>query len=1092
MQSSRWERRSVWQSPDRATKEKEVEILSRWHSAKRAALVAHAATALVACGDGGGGGTDPTPPPPTPPPSSTPAAIALVSGGGQQAFSGDTLADPVVVVVTDAGGAPFAGATVRFAVSVGGGSVQPASQTTDANGQASARWRIGTGSGPQELAASVGQLDVRVSAVSAGDKVCNRTPVLAAALAAAAGRTECADVSAADLAGLVELDLTGPYTTSGRPGGLEISSLRRGDFHGLSRLESLVLAGNRLVGLPARVFDGASALLTLELNENLLTELESDAFAGLPSLAVLNLGSNRLTEVPSGDFAELPSLTTLDLGLNRIGALPADAFRSLSGLTSVLLTANQVEEVASGVFDSLSAATTLDLTRNRIETLPAGLLARMSSLENVYLSGNRLAQLPAGFFRGPSRLQRIDLAGNVFASLPPDLFAGLSDLRGLKLGGNLLESLPPGMFEGTGRLDELRLTPNPGSPFSLVVELERTDNQNQLAPGPAQVAAKLVQAAPFPMTVQLSASGGTAASATVDIPGGATISPSVEVVNTAGSSLSVLARPAAVPGNQCPDSRRCFEGFATTAGPALVLANPSSATATIPAVHLTQVTQNLAGGVPLVANRRALLRVFVRSDNANAFRPDARATFFRDGAVVHVATLEPPPAGVPTVVQEGLLGRSFNAEIPGSVLQPGTEMVVELDPNNAMPFTPQSTKRVPASGRTPLDIREVRPLNVTIVPVLYGWEANRATNAAVLEFARGLGAHNAEGLRFVRSLLPAAAVNVTVRAPYFTWADTTQAGGPGLLDEIELLRHLEAAGTDQYYHGIFATPRVIRPRGFWGFVGIAFVPGRSGLTASHEYDGTAYLAAAEVLAHELGHNLSLEHAPCGVGTGLDPDFPDPEGSTGTWGYDFGASGGVGRLLDPSKARDIMSYCLPAWAGSYSFEKALAHRVEMAPAGVGTGRGRSGAAGGAALRRTLIVWGGIRDGTPILEPAFAWRAPAKLPDKVGPYRVTGWDAAGREMFSLAFAPEEISDGARSFLFAIPFEASWSGVPERMVLSGPDGFATSDASASRRMAIFTDRATGRVRSLAREWSESLLSRSAPAFRQLQLHRPAAEPR
>lgn len=1040
------------------------------------ALRAVAIVALAACD---GGGTDPPPPPPPPPPpAGAPASIMLLSGSGQQAFSGDTLAEPVVVLVAGGDGSPFAGATVRFSVSAGGGSVQPASQTTGSDGQASARWRIGTGPGRQELTASVGQFSVRATAESAGDSVCSRTSAVASALAAATSRAGCADVAAADLANVVRLDLTGPYATSGPPAGPEISSLRSGDFRGLSGLADLVLSGHRLVALPARAFDGASALQALSLDDNLLAELGRDAFSGLPSLQILNLGSNRLTEVPSGAVAELLSLRVLDLGANRIAALPANAFRGLSGLASVLLVANQIREVAGGVFDSLTATTIVDLSRNQIERLPAGLLARMSSLEHINLDDNRIAQLPADFFSGPSGLQQIGLGNNALASVHPGLFSGLSSLRGLQLGGNRLESLPPGVFEGTGRLENLRLAPNPGSPFALVVDLERTDNQNALAPGPAQVAAKLAQAAPFPMTVRLSVSGGTAASASIAIPGGATTGPSVQVANTPGSALSARAVPAPVPRNACPDGRPCFEGLATAAGPALVLANPQSATVTVSAVHLTQAAQNLTGGVPLVAGRRALLRVFVRSDGANAFRPAARATFFRGGAAVHVATLHAPPAGVPTDVREGLLDRSFNAEIPGSALQPGTEMVVEIDPNDAMPFTPQSVKRVPAQGRAPLDVREVRPLEVTIVPVQYGWEANRATNAAVLEFARGLGAEDAEDMRLVRALLPAAQVNVAVRAPYFTWADTTQAGGPGLLDEIELLRHLEAAGTEQYYHGVFAAPRIVRSAGFWGFVGIAFQPGRSALTASHEHDGAPQFAVAEVLAHELGHNLSLGHAPCGVGEGVDPDFPHPDGSTGTWGYDFGAPGSPGRMLDPDRARDIMSYCLPAWTGSYSFEKALAHRVAAAPAFK------------APSRRTLIVRGGVRGGTPVLEPAFAWRAPVKLPARPGPYRVTGWDAAGREMFSFSFVPNETSDGGRSFLFAVPFQADWPGVPERVVLTGPDGFATSDASASRRMAIFTDRGAGRIRGIAREWSEDMLSQGPPALRQWRLHRAAPE--
>jgi hypothetical protein len=56
------------------------------------------------------------------------------------------------------------------------------------------------------------------------------------------------------------------------------------------------------------------------------------------------------------------------------------------------------------------------------------------------------------------------------------------------------------------------------------------------------------------------------------------------------------------------------------------------------------------------------------------------------------------------------------------------------------------------------------------------------------------------------------------------------------------------------------------------------------------------------MAHELGHNFGLEHAPCYVDTDLDPNYPYPGAKIGTWGYDL-----VNReLKDPDLYYDIMS------------------------------------------------------------------------------------------------------------------------------------------------------------------------------------------
>jgi hypothetical protein len=76
--------------------------------------------------------------------TSQPAQVAVSGGGGQTAPAGSILAQPVAVTVTDEDGDPVPGVEVRFTVVSGGGSVAPAVDSTDAQGVASAQWRIGT------------------------------------------------------------------------------------------------------------------------------------------------------------------------------------------------------------------------------------------------------------------------------------------------------------------------------------------------------------------------------------------------------------------------------------------------------------------------------------------------------------------------------------------------------------------------------------------------------------------------------------------------------------------------------------------------------------------------------------------------------------------------------------------------------------------------------------------------------------------------------------------------------------------------------------------------------------------------------------
>jgi plastocyanin len=102
---------------------------------------------LVGCGGDGDG--DGGMPPPT-----TTIAKATNSGDGQSGTVGQPLANPLQVLVTE-GGAPSPGVTVAWSTTAAGGSVDPASVATDADGVASTTWTLGTVSGSQTAQASL-------------------------------------------------------------------------------------------------------------------------------------------------------------------------------------------------------------------------------------------------------------------------------------------------------------------------------------------------------------------------------------------------------------------------------------------------------------------------------------------------------------------------------------------------------------------------------------------------------------------------------------------------------------------------------------------------------------------------------------------------------------------------------------------------------------------------------------------------------------------------------------------------------------------------------------------------------------------------
>jgi hypothetical protein len=82
--------------------------------------------------------------------------LYLMGGAGQTADGSGNLAKPIVVRVLAGGSIPMPGMAVDFTLDSGEGSVNPSTATTDANGYATAVWRLGPSAPEQVLSAKVG------------------------------------------------------------------------------------------------------------------------------------------------------------------------------------------------------------------------------------------------------------------------------------------------------------------------------------------------------------------------------------------------------------------------------------------------------------------------------------------------------------------------------------------------------------------------------------------------------------------------------------------------------------------------------------------------------------------------------------------------------------------------------------------------------------------------------------------------------------------------------------------------------------------------------------------------------------------------
>ena len=189
----------------------------------------------------------------------------------------------------------------------------------------------------------------------------------------------CAAVNVADLASL---------TAAMEMAGEGISSLKAGDFAGLTSVGHLDISDNDFTTLPANVFTGLTSVEAILMGRGTLSSLDAGAFTGLTSLARLDLNENDLTSLDARVFSGLMSLGQLTLQENDLDELDAELFSGLTSLVRLNLADNDLEELPPGVFNGLSSLIRIFLDGNDLEELPAGVFSGFTALSALRLGDN--------------------------------------------------------------------------------------------------------------------------------------------------------------------------------------------------------------------------------------------------------------------------------------------------------------------------------------------------------------------------------------------------------------------------------------------------------------------------------------------------------------------------------------------------------------------------------------------------------------------------------------------------------------------------------------------------------------------------------
>lgn len=315
----------------------------------------------------------------------------------------------------------------------------------------------------------------------------------------------------------------------------------------------------------------------------------------------------------------------------------------------------------------------------------------------------------------------------------------------------------------------------------------------------------------------------------------------------------------------------------------------------------------------IVEDRDTLFRVFIRPESGWAqSEVSARVTVTNDGNDDQYFEKK----RITQSSSDDNADSTFQINVPADKIKSDTLYSVELVACSQTTDDSSAILRFPASGTAALSPVRTGVLKVHFIPFSYnGFTPD--TSETVLAIYR----------KTLEAMYPITRAEFTVGEQ----VSLTARGFSGpvsstTLDQLRYLRQSNNPASDIYYFGLIKPDENLEAYcGFACTLGISYVADvrDAGLRVAL---GAAFadVATSMTIAHELGHSHGREHAPCAPGnviSGVDPNYPYPDGLIGVWGY----SALTSDFVDPTKHWDIMGYCNPYWISDYTYN-AFAERV----------------------------------------------------------------------------------------------------------------------------------------------------------------------
>ncbi|NKI68013.1 hypothetical protein GN109_01160 [Collimonas pratensis] len=324
----------------------------------------------------------------------------------------------------------------------------------------------------------------------------------------------------------------------------------------------------------------------------------------------------------------------------------------------------------------------------------------------------------------------------------------------------------------------------------------------------------------------------------------------------------------------------------------------------------------------LTPGRPALVRATVLAPAAGAKSPLVNLSATSKAGVALGTLAMSGPASLPTAKDDYNLNNTFNAVLPAAWVQPGVKVSIKVAAGASN--SPASQDVSPVVG-TPTS------MHVVLVPLTVGG-ATGVLPPSLSDVQKALA-----------RVYPYANGNIAVtsRAPLIISgaSSTTAMNWSSALTQLESTRETE--DKNAFYYGLVPMYTPI-PGSF--VAGLGYVGSRSnGGSSSVAAIGLDWSSSAgqgdpfnnnwpqwqAIMVHEMGHNHSLSHAPCGGASDPDPAYPNSNADLSALAvynslYDNDTQ--IGTLSAPltpnsTQMKDVMGYCGGTWFSDFSYVRA---------------------------------------------------------------------------------------------------------------------------------------------------------------------------